>query len=141
LQEKRTCAVSVLQLSKEGAGPVNPVLNTEVRVSRCGDNAPRRGRTTAQLNPQAEREIFHLLLRKRRCDRSLSRGKPGNLVEEHTPYSHLRPKKMQDSQPLNIRSRVWECTPKVRQATKGPATLNRGEQCWCPDKARQEYSP
>ena len=44
------------------------MLNTEVRVSRCGDNAPPRGRTT---QPQAEREIFHLLLRKRRCDRSL----------------------------------------------------------------------
>jgi hypothetical protein len=28
-----------------------------------------------------------------------------------------------------------ECTPKVRQAIKGPATLNGGEQCWCPDKS------
>jgi hypothetical protein len=27
-----------------------------------------------------------------------------------------------------------ECTPKMRQAIKGPATLNGGEQCWCPDK-------
>jgi hypothetical protein len=31
---------------------------------------------------------------------------------------------------------LWlECTPKVRQAIKGPATLNGGEQCWCPDKS------
>ena len=29
---------------------------------------------------------------------------------------------------------VVECTPKLRQAIKGPATLNGGEQCWCPDK-------
>jgi hypothetical protein len=28
-----------------------------------------------------------------------------------------------------------ECTPKVRQSIKGPATLNGGEQCWCPDKS------
>jgi hypothetical protein len=28
-----------------------------------------------------------------------------------------------------------ECTPKVRQTIKGPATLNGGEQCWCPDKS------
>jgi hypothetical protein len=28
-----------------------------------------------------------------------------------------------------------ECTPKVRQVIKGPATLNGGEQCWCPDKS------
>ena len=27
-----------------------------------------------------------------------------------------------------------ECTPKVRQEVKGPATLNGGERCWCPDK-------
>jgi hypothetical protein len=27
-----------------------------------------------------------------------------------------------------------ECTPKVRQSIKGPATLN-GEQCWWPDKS------
>src|SRR5580704_10773004 len=25
-----------------------------------------------------------------------------------------------------------ECTPKVRHGIKGPATLNGGEQCWCP---------
>jgi hypothetical protein len=30
---------------------------------------------------------------------------------------------------------VVECTPKVRQSIKGPATLNGGEQCWCPDKS------
>ena len=30
---------------------------------------------------------------------------------------------------------LLECTPKVRQAIKGPATLNGGEQCWCPDKS------
>jgi retron-type reverse transcriptase len=28
-----------------------------------------------------------------------------------------------------------ECTPKLRQAIKGPATLKGGEQCWCPDKS------
>jgi hypothetical protein len=28
-----------------------------------------------------------------------------------------------------------ECTPKVRHEIKGPATLNGGEQCWCPDKS------
>jgi len=25
-----------------------------------------------------------------------------------------------------------DCTPKVRQEIKGPATLNGGERCWCP---------
>ena len=30
---------------------------------------------------------------------------------------------------------VVACTPNVRQAIKGPATLNGGEQCWCPDKS------
>ena len=28
-----------------------------------------------------------------------------------------------------------ECTPKVRHGTKGPATLNGGELCWCPDNS------
>jgi hypothetical protein len=28
-----------------------------------------------------------------------------------------------------------ECTPKVRQQVKGPATLNGGERCWCPDNS------
>ncbi len=28
-----------------------------------------------------------------------------------------------------------ECTPKVRHGIKGPATLNGGEQCWCPDNS------
>ena len=28
-----------------------------------------------------------------------------------------------------------DCTPKVRHEVKGPATLNGGEQCWCPDKS------
>src|SRR5260370_41529190 len=36
--------------------------------------------------------------------------------------------------PIGIGGRV-ECTPKVRQAIKGPAALNGGEQCWCPDKS------
>ena len=27
-----------------------------------------------------------------------------------------------------------ECTQKLRQEIKGPATVNGGEQCWCPDK-------
>ena len=27
-----------------------------------------------------------------------------------------------------------ECTPKLRQENKGPATVNGGERCWCPDK-------
>lgn len=31
-------------------------------------------------------------------------------------------------------ARGLECTPKMRQVIKGPATLNGGEQCWCPDK-------
>ena len=26
-----------------------------------------------------------------------------------------------------------DCTPKLRQEIKGPATLNGGERCWCPD--------
>jgi len=30
---------------------------------------------------------------------------------------------------------ILECTPKVRHGTKGPATLNRGELCWCPDNS------
>jgi DNA replication protein DnaC len=28
-----------------------------------------------------------------------------------------------------------ECTPKVRHQVKGPATLNGGELCWCPDNS------
>ena len=28
-----------------------------------------------------------------------------------------------------------ECTPKVRHEIKGPATLNGGEPCWCPDNS------
>jgi hypothetical protein len=28
-----------------------------------------------------------------------------------------------------------ECTPKVRHGIKGPATLNGGERCWCPDNS------
>jgi hypothetical protein len=28
-----------------------------------------------------------------------------------------------------------ECTPKVRHEIKGPATLNGGEACWCPDNS------
>jgi hypothetical protein len=28
-----------------------------------------------------------------------------------------------------------ECTPKVRHEVKGPATLNGGEPCWCPDNS------
>ena len=31
--------------------------------------------------------------------------------------------------------KALECTPKVRHEIKGPATLNGGEQCWCPDKS------
>jgi hypothetical protein len=27
-----------------------------------------------------------------------------------------------------------ECTRKLRQEIKGPATVNGGERCWCPDK-------
>ena len=31
--------------------------------------------------------------------------------------------------------RIVECTPKVRHEIKGPATLNGGEPCWCPDNS------
>jgi hypothetical protein len=44
----------------------------------------------------------------------------------------------EDQELRRLRRRVegvtLECTPKMRQAIKGPATLNGGEQCWCPDK-------
>ncbi len=30
---------------------------------------------------------------------------------------------------------VLECTPKMRHQIKGPATLNGGELCWCPDNS------
>jgi hypothetical protein len=30
---------------------------------------------------------------------------------------------------------TMECTPKVRHQIKGPATLNGGELCWCPDNS------
>src|SRR5438445_10983152 len=29
---------------------------------------------------------------------------------------------------------ILECTPKLRQGIKGPATVNGGERWWCPDK-------
>ena len=28
-----------------------------------------------------------------------------------------------------------ECTPRMRHQIKGPATLNGGELCWCPDNS------
>jgi hypothetical protein len=33
------------------------------------------------------------------------------------------------------RGGMVECTPKVRHQIKGPATLNGGELCWCPDNS------
>jgi hypothetical protein len=47
-------------------------------VSRSADNAPHKGRTT---QPQAERAIFHLPLRKRRR---------GGATDEGIPYAERR---------------------------------------------------
>jgi len=37
---------------------------------------------------------------------------------------------------LNVRTACpfLECTRKLRQEIKGPATVIGGERCWCPDK-------
>jgi len=61
-----------------------------------------------------------------------------SLDVEYTKVLELLP----DGKALRLRAGVgWkegvvvECTPKVRHGTKGPATLNGGELCWCPDNS------
>ena len=36
---------------------------------------------------------------------------------------------------LTVEAVILECTPKMRPQIKGPATLNGGELCWCPDNS------
>jgi putative transposase len=43
--------------------------------------------------------------------------------------------KMRASTEMLGKGTQLECTPKVRHEIKGPATLNGGEPCWCPDNS------